>query len=332
MGSFTALTPYSDPGSLLGGFREHQVVLKNLQADAFRSASQKQDTGQDARANSGANVDNVHAQGATLEQRPNVQNIKTNTINAVTATNAAAASFNFNYLQNYLTGASAADFLARTGANVAQDQRTDQGASAMGVDFDGAVSDALNDLDQTVKVTQNLDVDLVATVTATTAATDQAQAFNQSRFRTIEALAEDHSAQAVFTAGQAQGRADDPSTQIALAGDGDASNTLIQSADIDQGSVFGAITVDMDSEFDLSRAESASLTPRTTDLAATVNRDSAISSSAASQEQAIVQSAAGGVDADGQITENAGTAQNEGGATATNTDETFVRSRLQITI
>ena len=332
MGSFTSLTPYSDPGSLLGGFRDHQVVLKNLQADAFRSASQKQDTGQDARANSGANVNNVHAQTATLEQRPSVQNVKTNTITPVTATNANATGFNLNYLQSYLTGASAADFLARGAANVAQDQSTDQGASAMGVDFDGVVSDALNDLDQSVSVTQFLDIDLSSTVNATTAATDQAHAFNQSRFRTIEALAEDHSAQAIFTTGQAQGRADDPATQIALAGDGDASNTLTQSADIDQGHTFGGITVDLDSAYDLSRTESATLTPRSTDLAATVNRDSAITSSAASQEQALVQSAAGGVDADGQITENAGTAQNEAGSTATNADQSFVRNRLQITI
>jgi len=332
MGSFTALTPYSDPGSLLGGFREHQVVLKNLQADAFRSASQKQDTGQDARANSGADVDNVHAQSATLEQSPRVQNIKTNTINAVTATNANAASFNVNYLQNYLTGASAADFLARGAANVAQDQSTDQGASAMGVDFDGVVSDALNDLDQTVSVTQLLDVDLSATVTATTSATDQAHAFNQSRFRNIDALVEDSSAQAIFTTGQSQGKFDDPATQIALAGDGDASNTLTQSADIDQGSLLGGITVDLDGAFNLSRTESATLTPRSTDLAATVNRDTAITSSAASQEQALVQSVAGGVDADGQITENAGTAQNQASSTATNADETFVRNRLEITI
>ena len=33
--------PYSDPGMLQGGVREHRAILNNLQADAFRSASQK---------------------------------------------------------------------------------------------------------------------------------------------------------------------------------------------------------------------------------------------------------------------------------------------------
>jgi len=332
MGSFSNTIPYSDPGSLHGAVREHLTVLRNIQADAFRSVSQKQDTGQDAQAISGANVDNVHSQTATVDQAARTFNTKTSTISPVTATNAHAADFNFNYLQHYLTGSEAADLLARGAANVLQDQGADQSAFAKLNNFSGTQSDALNDLDQSADVTQLFYVDLSATVNAQTSADDQADAFHQARFRTIDALASNHSSQAIFATNQLQGKPEDPVSQVAVADGADASNALTQAGQIDQGMIAGGITSDLQAAFDLSRTESATLTPRSADLAATVVDDSAISSSQANQGQAAVQSAAGGVDENGNVTENGGTAMNEGSASLIDGEDAFVRNRIEILI
>nr|WP_289095392.1 protein translocase subunit SecF [uncultured Halomonas sp.] len=87
---------------------------------------------------------------------------------------------------------------------------------------------------------------------------------------------------------------------------------------------------------DLSVNETAPLSPRTTDLFIRMNElagtNSAINSSAASQEQGIVQSAAGGVDEDGNVTENAGEASNYGESQAYNTESTTVVNSISVRI
>jgi len=331
--------PYNDPGSLMGGVREHRAVLNGLQADAFRSASQSQQTGQAARAFSGSTVTNEQNQTATLTQDATATNSKEVDIGMVTATNEHAANFEFNYLQKYIAGADAADWLSRGAANVAQNQGGDQSAFGKLNDFTGADSQAANILGQNALVEQTFAVELTASVTAQTEADDQESVFNQSRFRTIEANLEDQSAQAIFTSGQKQGSAAAAVSQVAVAdgagtnGNG-VDNSLTQVAEIDQM----GNNVTLTGVFDLSRqtADSASLSPRTTDLLININKlggtNSAINSSAACQEQAIVQSAAGGVDEAGNQTENGGAADNQGSSTATNNEGTSVLNSISIEI
>ena len=330
--------PYSDPGSLSGGVREHRAVLNNLQADAFRSASQSQNTGQAARAFSGAEVTNEQTQTATLTQDATAENVKNVTIGAVDGTNDHAPEFNFNYLQQYIAGADAADYLARGAANVAQDQGGDQSAFAKLENFEGDDSQARNKLVQKAKVDQLFDVELSATVSNTTMADSDDTAFNQSRFRTIEANLEDQSAQAIFTSGQRQGSAEAAVAQVAVSDGAGATNgpgvdnVLRQRAVIDQRNNH----VDLIGDFDLQRNESGTLTPRTTDLLVNINElggtNSAINSSAASQEQGIVQSAAGGVDEEGNVTENGGEAKNKGQSTAINRESTDVVNSISIQV
>jgi len=157
-------------------------------------------------------------------------------------------------------------------------------------------------------------------------------AYNQSRFRKIEANLEDQSAQAIFTSGQRQGSAADAVTQVAVADGGHVNNTLAQTATLVQT----GNDVTLTGTFDLARNETATLSPRTTDLLVNINKlagtNSAINSSAACQEQAIVQSAAGGVDEAGNVTENDGTAMNDGSASASNNESTTVLNSISISI
>jgi len=317
----------------MGGVREHRAVLNGLQADAFRSASQSQQTGQAARAFSGSNVSNDQSQTASLVQTATAANSKLVTIAATTATNEHAANFEFNYLQKYIAGADAADWLSRGAANVAQAQGGDQSGFAKLNDFTGANSTADNALEQTAGVTQEFQVDLTATVSNTTVGANGSNLYNQSRFRTIEANLEDQSAQAIFTSGQKQGSAGAASSQVAVADGGVVQNTLLQNATVTQTSN----EVNLVGDFDLSVNDvSGSLSPRTTDLLININKlggtNSAINSSAACQEQAIVQSAAGGVDEAGNVTENGGDARNSGESNALNEESTEVLNSISIQI
>jgi len=320
--------PYSDPGMLQGGVREHRAILNNLQADAFRSASQSQDTAQAARAFSGSDVTNSQTQTGSLTQIALTNNTKTVTIGAVEGQNANTAAFDFNYLQKYIAGADANDWLARGAANIAQDQGGDQSGFAKLEDFAGVESDAANALTQNAQVTQVFDVDLSATLSNTTNAGNVGNAFQEARFRTIEANLNDQSAQAIFTSGQRQGGAGDPVSQVAVADSGDVDNTIAQTATIIQT----GNDVSLTGTFDLSVNETSALSPRTTDLFVRMNENSAINSSAASQEQNHVQSGAGGVDENGSVTENGGEANNNGTATATNTESTTVQNSISVQI
>jgi len=322
----------------MGGVREHRAVLNGLQADAFRSASQSQQTGQAARAFSGSTVTNEQSQTVTLTQDATADNVKDVDIDAATATNQHAANFEFNYLQKYIAGADAADWLARGAANVAQAQGGDQSAFGKLNDFTGTDSQAMNILGQNALVEQTFAVQLTAAVEVETAADDQEGAYNQSRFRTIEANLEDQSAQAIFTSGQKQGSAAAAVSQVAVA-DGAGTNrngvdnSLVQVAEIDQT----GNNVTLTGVFDLERdGLSDTLSPRTTDLLINIGKlggtNSAINSSAARQEQAIVQSAAGGVDEAGNQTENGGKADNQGSSTATNNEGTSVLNSISIQI
>lgn len=332
MGLISSQFPFTDPGSLMGGIREHRVTLDGLQSDVFRSASQSQNTGQAARAFSGAAVTNDNTQTANLSQTATADMDKSVTINATTATvpGAVIGGFNYNYLQRYIAGADAANLLARGALNAAQDQTGDQSGFARLNDFAGTDSTAANDLEQYAQITQVVDVDLNPTVTNTTNAAEDGDAFQQARFRTISVTEENNSAQAVFTTGQRQGSAEAPSSQVAVGDGGDVTNTLVQTATVTQTGG----TVNSTGLFDLRRDETGTLTPRSTELLAWLKNNSAVNSSASSQEQAIVQSAAGGVNEDGQQTENGrGTVvSNTGTSTGVINEQTDVINSVTILI
>jgi len=322
--------PYNDVGMLQGGVREHRAILNNLQADAFRSGSQSQNTDQAARAFSGSNITNAQTQTASLAQTATANNTKTVTIGAVEGTNSNFANFNFNYLQRYIVGADAADFLARGAANLAQEQDLNQSGFAKLEDFDGTASTAANSLTQNAQADQLFDVDLSASVSNTTFANETGNAFNQARFRDIGASLRDQSAQAIFTTGQRQGGAG--AAQVAIADGGDVDNTVVQTATIDQQNN----TINLTGTFDLSRNETADLSPRSTNLFVHLNAleglNASINSSAASQDQVLAQSAGAGLDENGSVTENDGNAQNSSTATAANTESTNVQNSITVTV
>lgn len=184
-------------------------------------------------------------------------------------------------------------------------------------------------MDQDATATQVFDVDLTSNVTATTTANEEGTAFNQSRFRTIEALSNNASAQAIFASGQRQGSAASPFQQVAVADGGDASNTLTQAANIDQANLMN--TVDLRGTINLARNESF-LTNRSANLLSSFMNDSAINSASSSQEQDLGQSAAGGVDESGSVTENGGTAINAAASSQSNTEETLVINSVSVNI
>jgi len=246
---------------------------------------------------------------------------------------AGQGNFDHNYLQRYIAGADAADYLSRGAANIAQSQGTDQSAFAKLFDFDATTdSNADNKLVQDADVNQQFLVELTATVSNKTNGTDDGHAYNAARFREIGVDLQDQSAQAIFTSGQRQGSADQAMSMIAVSDGADADNSLTQTASIVQtGNV-----VELLGKFDLSVSESNTLSPRSTDLLVNVNANggisSAINSSSACQEQALVQSAAGGVDEAGNQTENAGTASNLANSSLENNESTTVLNSITILV
>ena len=229
-------------------------------------------------------------------------------------------------LFSYLAGSDAADDLSRAAANAAQDQGGDQSAFARVENFEGTGSTSYNNLTQAAQATQTFDVDLDSIVINTTVAVHSETFFNEARFRRAEVNDIDNSAQAIFTAGQRQGAADDVFAQTAVADGGDADNTLTQTATLVQSG-----NVLTDSTHNLDRHETY-LIPRSTDVIARIEGNSAINSSAASQEQNLMQSSAGGANDDAAVTENDGTAQNLASSSASNTDTVTVANSISVLI
>jgi len=318
---------------LQGGVREQRAIMNHLLSEGFRSASQSANTDQAARAFSGGNVNNDQTQQENLTQTVVTNNRQQITIQSVQATNANAANFDFNYLQRYIAGASAEDYIAKAGSQVAQDQNGSQDALAKLSDFSGIDSDAGNDINQQATTTQNFNIDLSATVSNTTIANEVGSAFNQARFREIEGSVGDLQAQAVFSHGQRQGSASNPVTQRAIADGGDADNDITQSALITSA----GNNVDLIGSFDLRKFEIGDLSPRSTRVLAAMNADpnhiiSAVSKSSASQEQNHLMDAGAGEDEGIVVTENNGLAKNTGSATTTNNESTTVNNSVSLLV
>lgn len=219
------------------------------------------------------------------------------------------------------------DFLARGAAKLVQDQGGDQSAMAKLNDFAGDNSTSFNRISQAAQGSQLFDVDLTSTVYNCTLANQDGSAWNAARFRSIEALDNLNMAQAIFSSGQRQGHAQDPLTQVAVSDGADADNTLAQTATISQTG-----EVSHTGQHIMTRNERAPLMPRSTDLLARITDNSSVNSSAAAQGQMLFQSAAGGTDEAGNVTENDGQAQNRGGSRATNTDAVEVTNSISIMI
>ena len=94
--------PYNDSGQLMGGQRNHQVEMNNLQADVFRNATQAQEISQAARAYSGSDVVNNLTQDEELKQDGYALNEKDIDIAPPDTAN-VPPKFKFNYLQRVTT-------------------------------------------------------------------------------------------------------------------------------------------------------------------------------------------------------------------------------------
>jgi hypothetical protein len=201
--------------------------------------------------------------------------------------------------------------------------------------FAGTDSTADNDLIQDADVTQDFDVEVHADVTETTTATSVANAFNQSRFRHIEADLADLNAVGVFTSGQSQGTAANPLTMNATGNGGRADNDLTQTGDTGNGAATDN-TILLTADFDLDLTETAALAPRTTELLVKMNElmgtNAAINSYQSSQEQSHAQNGLGGIDGNADQTENGGAADNQGTATLTHLDKTQVTNTVEVSI
>ncbi|MDP6118047.1 MAG: hypothetical protein QGF00_31845 [Planctomycetota bacterium] len=331
--SLSSTTPYTDPGMLGGGVREQRAIMNHLLSEGFRSASQSANTDQAARAFSGGNVDNDQTQAEDVTQTVVTLNRQQITIQAVQATNANAANFNSNYLQRYIAGANAEDYLAKAGSQIVQDQSGAQVALAKLNDFSGTDSDAENDINQRSDTIQQFDIDLSATVSNTTIANEIGNAFNSARFREIQGSVGDLQAQAVFAHGQRQGSATNPVTQRAIADGGVADNDITQ----DTGITSSNNRIDLIGSFDLSKFEIGNLSPRSTNILAAMNANpnhiiSAVSKSTASQDQNHLMVAGAGEDEGIVVTENNGRAKNTGNASMDNTESTTVNNSVSLLI
>lgn len=299
--------PYNDSGQLMGGQRNHQVEMNNLQADVFRSAVQAQEISQAARAYSGSDVVNNLTQDEELKQDGYALNEKDVNIAPPNMAN-VPPEFKFNYLQRVITDVDAADYLSRGVASLTQDQKVGQNAFARLMDFDGVMSFAQNNLSQMEDVYQTLqaDIDVDINVQQTPAT------YKNARFREIFANIDNQDAQAITNTTQRQGYIADrmPSVQAAAADGAMAENNLLDIANAHQDTL-----VTLTEIVDLRRQPLPDLTPRSADFIVSMNGDNngahrAINSNSAVQEQALVQEASGGVEENGYPTENGGTVTN----------------------
>jgi len=302
--------PYNDSGQLMGGQRNHQVEMNNLQADVFRNATQSQEISQAARAYSGSDVVNNLTQDEELKQDGYALNDKNVNIAPPDTAN-VPPKFRFNYLQRVTTDIDAADYLSRGVASLTQDQKVGQNAFARLMDFDGVMSFAQNNLHQMEDVYQTLQADLdVEIEVQQTPAT-----YKHARFREIFADIHNQDAQAITNITQRQGyltggKGESPSVQAAAADGAMAENNLLDIANAHQDTL-----VTLTETVDLRRDPIPLLTPRSADFHISMNGNNegahrAINSNTAIQEQALVQEASGGVEENGYPTENGGTVTN----------------------
>jgi len=319
--AISSLSTYdqTDTGMLMGGVRNHQVTLNGITAEFERSANQGQDVFQTARAFSGAANNNNLTQSESIDQGGTSSNIKDVVIDPPAPNDDIPAAFHYNYLNRVVTDVDAANYLARGLGLSNQDQLGGQSAFASMFDFDGNYSQATNNLFQDESVEQKLEL----TEVKTHVQVQQPEwVWNNARFREVTLDADAHDAQAVLDAVQRQGYTsadpsqqgnpayDAPVTQFAAADGAIAENNLSQSVQNKQTNL-----VQMENVYDLRQLPVAPLSPRTADIQIQFNADGyganrALNSENASQRQALIQQALGGVDETGQMTENGGYVQN----------------------
>jgi len=307
-------TNQPDPGMLLGGVRNSKVTLNDLSAEFMRDATQTQDVFQNARAFSGAVNANNLSQSEEIDQSGSSVNSKEVVIDPPAPNDNIPAAFHNNYLYQVITDVDAANYLARGLASSQQDQLGGQSAFASLFDFDGNLSEAVNNLFQDEVVEQNLEL---TQVQSEVTVNQPDWVWNNARFRQITLDATNHDAQAILAAEQRQGYTsadpalkgnpafDAPLTQFAAADGAYAQNSLTQSVANKQTN-----TVLMENNYDLRRTPNDTLSPRTAEILVNVGDNRAINSENAVQSQALVQQALGGVNEEGQATENGGYVQN----------------------
>jgi len=306
--------PQADPGLLQGGIRNSQVALNDLSAEFMRDASQVQDVFQNSRAFYGAVNTNNLTQAEAVHQSGTASNFKEVVVEPPAPNENIPDAFHYNYLNRVITDVDAANYLARGLASSQQDQLGGQSAVAGLLDFDGQMSEAVNNLFQDELVEQKLELTQVETHVQVN---QPDWAWNNARFREITLDAQDHDAQAILSAEQRQGYTsadpalqgnaafDAPVTQFGAADGAFAQNNLSQSVANKQTN-----TVLMANNYDLRRDPASKLSPRSTEILINVGNNRAINSESASQSQALIQQAMGSINEDGQLTDNGGFVQN----------------------
>ena len=322
MSPISASHPYNDPGSLLGGIRTRIAEILNVQADIFRSAAQSQSVVQDGRAFSGAQVTNDMTQTESLGQSAVAENSKNVTINDADPA-AVPSGFNYNFLERVLTQVNAEDLLSRSILNLSQQQRVVQKGFSQGMDFEGNPSTVTNTLNQDAVVTNQ---DATSNVNTNTNALRDPAVEAAARFRETEVNVRGSLVEAGTYAVQDQGRSlEDASIQSARSDGGLTTNTLNQNASGSQNN-----NVFMQNTIDASVDGAEELTPRSSSTVVRIEGDVVRNYGSATQTQALIQVAEGGVDEFGNPTENGGQSMNTANLSASFADDSVASSTTSV--
>jgi hypothetical protein len=303
-----------------GAIYSLKFEVNGLEAEAERSSEQSQDVFQGARAFYGATTLNTLNQQEDLAQEASAVNEKFVTYEPGDLPEDTS-------LQKLTTALFASRFLARGGADNAQDQIGGQSAVSSGLDDGGNISTARNELLQEEDVEQVIEESTVRTQF------DLRQL--SARERRIDAIFDDHNAEAHLSNEQRQGYTtadpaqkgntlfDNPTSQFASSDGSISQNNMVQDASSTQKSntlieTFADFRKDSSSSDDSGDVEVAiSLNGDFVDGENTA-RNRAITFVESIQKQALVQQAMAGFDEAGNVTGNGGVAMNNAIQTVSN--------------
>lgn len=318
--------PFSDPGTLFGGLKARVAEIQATQADLFRAAQQQQQTLQSGRALSGAQVTNEHTQEETIRQDATSEVVQEVVLEPPDLeARHVPAGFPFNFLPQVLTQLRASEFLARSVLNLNQQQHAGQVGFASGVDFSGQPSTVTNHLVQDETTVQQAVSSVINHATLQREAAEEQAA----RFQEVQVQVEGNRVQAGSLAVQEQGGgAGAASSQVGRADGGVVTNTLEQRASAEQRQ-----EVRLENTLDLREEEPPDvLSPRSQSVEVTIEGPHVENYSSVVQSQSLVQLAEGGVDENGNPTENGGTVHNEAHQSANYTENTVAESKLTVLV
>jgi hypothetical protein len=306
----------------MGGIQARMAEIANLRAEAFRSAAQRQEVVQSGRAFSGAQVTNDQSQQATLSQEATAEAVHDITMEPAPVPAAGVPpGFHYNFLQQVLRQVQARDLLSRGALVLDQEQGGVQTGYAAGVDFDGNPSTVTNTLNQDEVIAQVI----ASHVQNHVQMARDPEAANAARFQNTEVTLDGTRVESATVAVQDQG-VGAGSVQTGRANGGIVNNTLNQHAAASQ-----ATHVSMDNTLDLrDNGPEDTLTPRSVTMEVSIANDAVVNSSSVVQKQGLIQIAEGGVDENGNPTENGGAVHNVANQTAEYSETSTVESTTTI--